>query len=286
MNLIKLQNFLTLLILIILLLFPFTILAEENIIMGVTSKKIGLSKLESWKPILDEVSKRSGINIELIVAKDHHALIEIMKDGRIDMGYFSPVFYVKARKELNCIPIVLEKRLDSSYYQGGFIVRKDSNINSLDDLKGKRLALTAEGDSTSGYYLPIAMLNREGISYQKDLNVVFTGKHINVLKSVTYGLVDAGAIKLFILEEPANKKYISQVNIIAKSSSIPTSSVAVRKDMDSEIIARLEKAFLSLNNDERGLKAMKNSGYDGFAKSTDQMYDIVRKYLADFKIDY
>jgi len=283
MNLIKLQNFLTLVILIMLLLFPFTILAEENIIMGVTSKKIGLSKLESWQPILDEVSKRSGINIELVVAKDHYALIEIMKDGKIDMGYFSPVFYVKARKELNCIPIVLEKRLESSYYQGGFIVRKDSDIENLTDLKDKKLALTAEEDSTSGYFLPIAMLNREGINYKKDLNVVYTGKHINVLKSVNYGLVDAGAIKLFILEDPANEKYISQIKVIETSSSIPTSSIAVRHDMNKGVISKLKQAFLSLDNDKKGIEAIKLSGYDGFAESSDEMYDIVRKYLEDYK---
>lgn len=278
-----LKKYLCLVMLILFfLIFTISIQAEEFITLGVTSKKIALSKLESWQSILDEVSKRSGIDIELVVAKDHQALIDLMKNKKIDLGYFSPVFYVKAHNELNSKPIVLEKRLGSSDYQGGFIVHKDSKIRNLDDLKGKKLALTAEKDSTSGYYLPIAILNKNGIDYRNDLEVVFTGKHINVLKSVSYGLVDAGAIKLFILEDEINKKYSSEIRIIAESSYLPTSSITARKDIKAETINGLREAFISLNNDPKGLAAMQKSGFDGFAVSNDQMYDIVRDYLDDY----
>lgn len=271
------------LLILFFLIFTNSIQAEEFVTLGVTSKKIALSKLESWQSILEEVSKRSGINIELVVAKDHQTLINLMKNNEIDMGYFSPIFYVKAHAELNCIPIVLEKRLGSSYYQGGFIVHKKSEIKNLDDLKEKKLALTAKKDSTSGYYLPIAILKRNKINYQNELDIVYTGKHINVLKSVSYGLVDAGAIKLFILEDEFNKKYSSEIRVIAKSSSIPTSSIAARKDIKTEIINKLRKAFISLDTDQKGLEAIEKSGFDGFAASNDQMYDIVRDYLTDYK---
>jgi phosphonate transport system substrate-binding protein len=265
------------------LIFSITIEANESLILGVSSKKIALSKLESWQLILAEVSKRSKIDIQLVVAKDHQTLIDLMKNKKIDLAYLSPVFYVKAYDELNCKPVVLEKRLGSSYYQGGFIVRKNSEIINLDNLKGKKLALTAEKDSTSGYYLPIAILKRNGINFQKDLDIVYTGKHINVLKSVSYGLVDAGAIKLFILDDEVNKEFSSNIRIVATSSYIPTSSITARKDMDTKIINRLRKAFLSLNNDPKGLESMQKSGFDGFAISNDQMYDIVRDYLADYE---
>ncbi|PTX16952.1 phosphate/phosphite/phosphonate ABC transporter substrate-binding protein [Halanaerobium congolense] len=281
MKYLKKYLYLVLLILFF-IIFTISIQAEEFITLGVTSKKIALSKLESWQSILDEVSKRSGIDIELVVAKDHQTLIDLMRNKKIDLGYFSPVFYVKARNELNCKPIVLEKRLGSPYYRGGFIVHKNSKIKNLADLKGKKLALTAKRDSTSGYYLPIAILNRNNINYKDDLNVVYTGKHINVLKSVSYGLVDAGAIKLFILEDELNKEHSSQIRIIAKSSYLPTSSITAREDIKKDIINKLRKAFLSLDTDQEGLKAMQKSGFDGFAVSNDQMYDIVREYLVDY----
>lgn len=281
MNYLKKSNYLVILT-AILLIFSVSVQAEKNLTLGVTAKMIALYKLESWEPILDEVSERSGIDIELEVAKDHQALLEMMKDEEIDMGYLTPIYYVKASQEMECVPIVLEKRLDSSYYRGGFIVRKDSDIESLKDLKGKRLALTAEKDSTSGYYLPIARLNRAGIDYKNDLDVVFTGKHINVIKSVSYGLADAGAIKLFLLEDPENKKYKSQVKVITESSDLPTSSITARNHIDPQTIEKLRTAFVSLNDDNEGQEAMEKSGFDGFAASNDEMYDIVREYLADY----
>ncbi|MFW6030924.1 MAG: phosphate/phosphite/phosphonate ABC transporter substrate-binding protein [Halanaerobiales bacterium] len=282
MNYLKKLNYLVLLIIFV-LIFTISIQAEESMTLGVTAKMIGLSKLDSWQTILDEVSKRSGINIELTVAKDHFTLLDLMREEKIDLAYLSPIFYAKARQEFNAVPIVLEKRLDSSYYRGGFIVHKNSKIEDLKDLRGKNLALTAEKDSTSGYYLPITTLKKEGMDYQQDLNVVFTGKHINVLKSVSYGLVDAGAIKLFILEDPENAKFKSEIKIIWKSPRLPTSSITARPEMELEKIEKLEAAFLSLNDDRAGQEAIEKSGFDGFAKSNDQMYDIIRDYILDFE---
>jgi len=256
---------------------------EKNIVLGIPSKKSALSMLSRWQPIADELSKRSGYQIKISMVKDHDELIEKMKNKEIDLGYYSPVFFVKAKNEIEITPIVMRVKYGSPYYRSGFITRKDSEINSIQDLKNKKIALTAEEDSTSGYYIPLAMLNNNGFEHQKNLDLVFTGKHINVLKSVVYGSVDAGAIKLYILDDPKNYELLSEIKVLERSFFIPGSSIAVINDLDTDIINKIKEAFLSLSTDEAGLNSMQAMNFNGFVLSNNELYNPVRSYLKELE---
>ena len=263
--------------------FAYAVDSEQNIVMGIPSKKSALSLLSRWQPIADELSKRSGYQIKISMVKDHEELIKKMKNKEIDLGYYSPVFFVRAKAEIEITPIVMRVKYGSPYYRSGFITRKDSIINSIQDLKNKKIALTAEEDSTSGYYIPLAMLSNNEIEYQKNLDLVFTGKHINVLKSVVYGSVDAGAIKLYILDDPQNYDLLSEIKVLERSFFIPGSLVAVINDLDLVVVNKIKNAFLSLSTDESGLNSMKAMNFNGFVLSNDELYNPVRNYLEELK---
>lgn len=257
--------------------------APESLTLGIPSKKTALSMLSRWQPIAEEISQRSDIKIKIVMVKDHDELIDRMKDKEIDLGYYSPVFLVKAQYDLELIPLVMRVKYGSPYYRAGFIVRKDSKIDELVEIKGKRLALTAEEDSTSGYYIPLSMLTNDGIYFENEVDLIFTGKHINALKSVVYGSVDVGAIKLYILDDPINSSLLSQVRIISRSFYIPGSSIAAIDSLDSETLDLLRESFLGLSTDPAGLKAMEPMNFDGFVISNNELYDPVRNYLEELK---
>lgn len=273
-------------ILIILLLFfilisnfVYAAVEAETIRLGIPSKNSALTMFNRWQPIIREVSQRSGYNLKIIMLKNHNQLITKMKNREIDLGYYSPFFYVKASKKIDLKPLVMRVKFGSPYYRSGFIVRKESEINSLKDLKNKKIALTAEADSTSGYYIPLSMLKNNGFDLKKDLELVFTGKHINVLKSVVYQSAAAGAIKLYILDEADNQKLKSQIKVIEQSFYLPGSSIAVLNNFDREKLLKIKNAFLSLSTDSKGLKTLKSMQFDGFVTSNDQLYNPVRNYL-------
>lgn len=255
------------------------IAAAETVSLGIPSKNSALTLFSNWKQITAEVSKRSGYPLKIVMVKNHQQLIEKMEAGEIDLGYYSPFFYVEAAKKIDLTPLVMRVKFGSPYYRAGFIVSKESEINSIKDLKDKKIALTAEADSTSGYYIPLSMLKNNNLDLKKDLKLVFTGKHINVLKSVVYQSVAAGAIKLYILDEAANQKFRSQIKIIERSFYLPGSSIAVLSNFDPEKLTKIKAGFLSLATDSRGLEALKAMQFDGFVISNDQLYNPVRDYL-------
>lgn len=278
------KNIITKIIVIVSILFLFCsidIAASETLTLGIPSKKTALTMLSRWQPIAEEVSRRSGIDIKLIMVKDHDELTEKMTNQEIDLGYYSPVFLVKAQNKLELTPLVMRVKYGSPYYRAGFITKKDSEINELLDLKGKKIALTAKEDSTSGYYIPLSMLRNEEIDFQEDVEIIFTGKHINALKSVVYGSVNVGAIKLYILDDPANSDLVSQIKIISRSFYIPGSSIAAVSTISNEKINLIKDAFLSLSTDPEGLKAIELMNFDGFVLSNNELYNPVRNYLQE-----
>lgn len=268
------------LIIILIILSSLSVSAEEELIFGVPAKKAGIDMYEAWLPIIEQIEEISGLQIGLTIIKDHEKLSHDMKLKIIDFGYFSPIPYVMAQEKISCKAIVMRVKYGTPYYKTGFIVKKDSAIDSLQDLYGKTLALTNQRDSTSGYFVPLAMLKEVGIDPENDLkNIIYSGKHINVLKTVSFGIADAGAIKLYILEDSQNEKYVNQIKIIAFSHFLPGSAVAVRRDLNEDIAAKLKNAFLDISLTEEGREALAMMNFNGFVQAEHELYRIIYRYL-------
>ena len=254
--------------------------ADEELVFGVPAKKTAAKMYHAWLPIVNEVEKISGLKIQLKIVKDHQELSRAIAEGTIDFGYFSPIPYVITSKDIGCDALVMRVKYGSPYYKTAFIVKKNSPIMDLHGIIGLNLALTNPEDSTSGYYVPRAMLKMVGIDPEKDLKkIIYSGKHINVLKTVSFGIADVGAIKLYILKDPANKVYAEEVKVIAFSHFLPGSTVAAAESMDAELKAELRKAFLDVSLTETGREALSGMDFNGFVAAEDELYRIIYEYL-------
>lgn len=267
------------LIIILLIFSNLSFAAADELVFGVPAKKSGIEMYHAWFPIVKELENISGLSIKLNIIKDHQKLSDGMEAGEIDFGYFSPIPYVLAYQKINCEALVMRVKYGSPYYQTAFIVKKKSPIMELQKIKGLSLALTNPADSTSGYFVPKAMLKMINIDIEKDLKIIYSGKHINVLKTVIFDIADIGAIKLYILKDPANSIYADKIRIIALSNFLPGSTIAARADLNTKIKAELKKSFLDISLSEQGRKALKKMKFDGFVAAENSLYRITYKYL-------
>ncbi len=268
------------LIIILIMLSSLSTAAQAELVFGVPAKKAGIDMYEAWLPIIEQVEEISGLKINLTLVKDHEKLSHDMKLKKIDFGYFSPIPYVMAQEKINCKAIVMRVKYGSPYYKTGFIVKTDSPIDSIDDLYAKTLALTNQRDSTSGYFVPLAMLKEADIDPENDLqNIIYSGKHINVLKTVSFGIADVGAVKLYILEDSQNEKYVNQIKVIALSHFLPGSAVAVRQDLSEAAVSKLKNAFLDISLTKEGREALAMMNFNGFVQAEHELYRIIYRYL-------
>lgn len=154
-------------------------------------------KLEpAYKAVAESLSTSLDCPVEVQVLEDYSAEVLAMQNGKLDIGQFGPLGYVFASERAGAEPLAsfgtAEGELSS--YTGGIWVPKDSDIQSLEDLRGKDLALGSVG-STSGDALPRYALAQAGIK-ESELNLNYAGGHPEALLALTNKTVDAALLNL------------------------------------------------------------------------------------------
>ncbi|MBE0486907.1 phosphate/phosphite/phosphonate ABC transporter substrate-binding protein [Marinobacter sp.] len=200
---------------------------------------------KDFQPIFNAVAGATGLNFNLRVGQSYGAVVEAMCNGAADIAWFGPVSYLQAH-QLGCADLLAMAVSDGqSVYYSGIFARTDSGIDTLQDVRGKKLAL-GDINSTSSFNIPVAMLLREGIDPARDTgSVTMAGSHANVLSALAQGLVDVGGASFDSYEKALNAGAISasEVRIVAKSAPLPYPPLAIQPHVDASIKARLQDAF-------------------------------------------
>src|SRR5580692_7843041 len=201
------------------LAFTTSALAEDwkakypEITFAVIPAENGSGVTERYTPFVNYLSKELGIKVNLRVANDYAAVIEVNSDG--SKGYYS-VFYV----------------LNKSPYQ------------KLDDLKGKNLGLV-DPNSTSGNNMPRFKMNQMGIDPEAYFSkIIFTGSHENAVLALAQGTVDVAA-NWWNAEDDSNLTRMLAKNMVKSSDGTPLKKEDFRIIVKSDLIINSPYAYLS-----------------------------------------
>lgn len=202
-----------------------------------------------FEPIFSAINKTYGLHFTLRVGQSYGAVVEAMASEKVDIAFFGPVSYHKARSkgaaELLAVAVTDGK---SSYFSGIF-VRRDSGLNSINDLKGKSVAF-GDVNSTSSFNYPIAMIIEAGVDPVKDLGKVhLTGSHANALGALAAGKVDGACAAFDSFEKAVANKQIdpSKFKVLAKSAPIPFPPLAMHPKLDPAVKKQLRDAFNNIH---------------------------------------
>lgn len=170
----------------------------------------------------DYLEKKIGKKIELIVTTDYSSMIEAMRRGRIELGYFGPLSYVLARSKSEIEAFAALTRNGRATYEAVVIANAASGVNKIADIKGKVMAYGDQA-STSSHLVPKGMLRAAGLSEKTDYQEEFLGAHDAVAFAVQGGKAQAGGMSKPIFEQLVERKSIdpAKVKVLAVSQSIP-----------------------------------------------------------------
>ena len=217
-------------------------------------------------------------NVTLVVLKDYESMITITMNGKVDIGFYGPALYVKAKKaypELRCLATSVWKTTGKPTYYSYLITRRGSELLNLESLKGKSFAFGSK-ESTGGYMYPRAWMQDNNLDPEKYFkSVKFLGSHNNVIDAVAGGRVDAGSVSPGPLKKKT-KEYGNVFNRIRKFGPIPSSVVALGNKMPDETIERIMNALLSL---PKSVTDVKEFDYIGFEVLSDEAYNQFRKII-------
>src|ERR1700747_2894213 len=201
---------------------------------------------ERYAPFVNYLSKELGIKVNLRVANDYAAVIEGQRAGNIQVAYYGPASFARARLtgvKTDSFVIDINSGGSKGYYSVFYVLNK-SPYQKLDDLKGKNLGLV-DPNSTSGNNMPRFKMNQMGIDPDKFFNqVVFTGSHENAVLALAQGTVDVAA-NWWNAEDDSNLTRMLNKGMVKNADGSPMKKEDFRVIVKSDLIINSPYAYLS-----------------------------------------
>lgn len=212
----------------------------EAIRFAVTDVK-GLEELQrDYGPFRQALEAATGRKVEFFPVADRTAAVVAFEADQVDLVFTGPAEYVILRNRTNAVPVIAVTRPN---YYSVIAVRVDSGLGSLEQLKGKQLAMTDIG-STSGHLGPSKILADAGLDPQSDLKVLMLGK--TGLQALKNGDVDAWGGSAIDYERflDAEKIKPDQFPIIAKGQPLPSDVIIASSKLSPETVENLRQQMV------------------------------------------
>jgi phosphonate transport system substrate-binding protein len=239
-----------------------------------------IRKNEPLRVYLASALKR---DVELIVTTDYSSMIEAMRHGQIDVGYFGPLSYVLLKQRMpRSTAFAAKLEGTSPTYTAVLIAGAASGVSRPEDLKGKTIAF-GDPASTSSQLIPKSMLARVGLQAGRDYKEVFVGSHDAVAVAVQNGNAQGGGLSRQLFRSLVEQGTIKddRARVIAESDRYSNYPWVLSPEVDSNLQEAIKAAFYELK-DPVVLKSLKA---DGFAPVTDVDYDLIRDLVKLLGID-
>jgi len=229
--------------------------------------------LDRWTPFVEYLSKQLGVKVTLRVANDYAAVIEGQRAGNIQLAYYGPASFSRARVtgvRTDAFAIDVNSDGTKGYYSVFYVLAK-SPYQKLEDLKGKNLGLV-DPNSTSGNNMPRFKMNQMGVADAETYfsKVVFTGSHENAVLALAQGTVDVCA-NWWNADDDSNLTRMLSKSMVKSADGTPMKKEDFRIVVKSDRIINSPYAYLTELPDD--LKAAIRKAFFDAAKNDKAMFD-------------
>lgn len=195
----------------------------------------------NWGPLLEQVSKDTGVEFRLIFATDIPGFEHQFEQGKPDIIYCNPYHAVMAKKSQGYIPVLR----DEQNLKGLLIAEENGSIRTLQDLKGKTILFPSPNAFGSSLYLRALLKDKEKI----DFTAKYVKTHPNVLRGILRGEGAAGGMIASTLNSE-DEKLQDKMKILYETPLVSSHPVAVHpripESVRKKFTVSLKKALLKM----------------------------------------
>ncbi|MGD2270909.1 MAG: phosphate/phosphite/phosphonate ABC transporter substrate-binding protein [Desulfobacterales bacterium] len=228
-----------------------------------------------YHQLLDYIAAKLDREIAFIQRKTYGEIDELLKDGKIDMGFICSGPYVKCRETYGLKAIVVPQVRGDYFYHSYLIVNKESAYKQLDDLRGKVFAFT-DPESNTGKLVPTYWLAQKGENPQRFFSkTIYTYSHDNSIMAVAESLVDGAAVhgQIWDYYNHRNPAFTHKTRIIRKSEPFGNPPLVVSGKMPGHTREKIRKLLVSMHRDPAGKKILDELMIDRFIEPEEKWYD-------------
>lgn len=248
---------------------PSALAAEvSSLSFGIPPQQSPIELTKRWTPVMQYLSEKSGLNLELKTAKDIQTFQGNIMEGEYDIAYVNPNTYVAANKAKGYEAFAQEK---GGKANGIIVVRKEGPIKQLSQLSGQTLAFPSTF-AVMATILPLKQLEEKKIIVKNQYVMSMDSVYRSVAKGLflagggesrTYGVLDS-EIK-------------SQLTVLWQSADLPPFPFFAHPRVKTNDLIKVQKAMLAMDQDPKGQALLKIVNIKGLDQANDKDYDGVRK---------
>ena len=228
-----------------------------------------------WNPIMTYVSRRSGVALELKLAKTAQEGNAIAERLGYDFQYTNH-FFTPERDRLGYKVIA---RPAGPGIRSQIVVPKDSPIQTLQDLNGKDVGFVSP-DGFTGYWVPYDALLRAKVK----INRVFTGNQESSFAQLKVYKIAAAGVNSSVMARYARRESFAYRALWTSEMYQDLCIMANPRVPATEVVA-VKAALIDMADDPEGRRVLqagadllKMKGELGFVSAEDRDYDNYRRF--------
>lgn len=190
-----------------------------------------------WKPIVDELTARTGVRFNLIATLTVPEFEHGLSKGAFDFVYANPYHILRERKRQGYGPLVR----DNVPLTGVVVVAMNSPATKVTDLAGKTLAVPSPNA------LGASLMVRAELEelYHLHMSVMDVKTHSSVYLNVATGLADAGGGVQKTLSEQ-DERIRNALRVLYTTRGMPSHPVATHPRVPAAVREAVRKALLEM----------------------------------------
>jgi phosphonate transport system substrate-binding protein len=243
---------------LLMLALPVSASAEQATLRLAVTDVEGLEMLQrEFGAFKELLGKKLGMDVNFFPVPNRTAAVEAVKSKSIDFVLTGPAEYVVFKQLTDAEPVIGFSRPD---YYCSIVVLADSGINTVQDLRGKKIAIGSVG-STSKHLAPLQILADNGLDPLKDVEVLHTSVDLG-WQSLKRGDVAAWGMttdKFVKLRAKDSEMEPGAFKVIARGPDLPNDVLLAAPHVDEATIAVVKKTFV----DHDGVSRQSRSGPPG-----------------------
>ncbi len=196
-----------------------------------------------WKPIVDELQKRTGISLELVATLTIKEFERELEKGTFDFVYTNPYHILKVSTSQGYIPLVR----DAAPLRGILVVRKDSPIRSPAELDGKTVAYPSPNA------IGASLLMRADLArlYHAITLPLYVKTHSSVYLHVANGLAEAGGgVEKTLHEQDGAVR--DSLRVLYTTRDMPSHPIAAHPRTPKAVQETLRRALQEMGSSAEG----------------------------------
>ena len=213
---------------------------------------------QNWHPLLEDMSKATGLEVRGFFATDYAGLVEAMRFNKIQVAWLGAKAALESvdRAEGEVFAQFIDQAGQSGY-TSVIITHRDSRVRTIEDMftQAKELSFgIGDPQSTSGTLVPTCELFApRGLDVRRMFRITRSSTHGGNLLAVINKQIDVATNYSVGLEKmrTANPAAYAQVRILWTSQPIPADPIVWRRDLPESTKRKISAFLFGYGKDER-----------------------------------